>query len=243
MVAVHFSHGAPPPHPTARILNRNNCGKEWIEVMRPKYPLVALATVGLVLILTNSVCTTPADLGFGRIWIVYTPALFVNPVRTTRTTPIDLGTWYTFEWSGFVALDGWLEASGSSYYVWVGFADPGASPWTFTAPPEGVYFTVTDMETDVDSFAIKDDGVLLGTTPDSGPWDSHDPCYWDPQGCMDSDFSHGTFFFGAGEHSITIENKDHRGVTGRGAFRLDAVSEPVDGNEDRDEDGVIPQVD
>ncbi len=208
--------------------------------MRPKYPVVALATVGVVLILVNTGCTTPVDSGLGRSRVVYLPLFFVN---TVRATPVDLGTWYTFEWSGFVALDGWLKASGSSYYVWAGLANPGVSPWMFTAPSEGVYFTVTDMETDVDSFAIKDDGVLLGTTPDSGPWDSHDPCYWDPQGCMDSDFSHGTFFFGAGEHSITIENKDHRGVTGRGAFRLDAVSDSDDGNEDRDEDWVIPQGD
>jgi hypothetical protein len=193
--------------------------------MRSKCPVVALATVGLVLILVNTVCTTPVDLGHGGIRIVYLPALFVNPVSAT---PVDLGTWYAFEWFGFVALDGWLKVSGSSYYVWAGLADPGVSPWTFTAPSEGVYCTVTDMETDLDSFAVKDYGVLVGTTLDTGPWDSHDPCYWDPQGCMDSDFSHGTFFFGAGEHLITIENKDPRGVTGRGAFRLDTVSDLVD---------------
>jgi hypothetical protein len=197
--------------------------------MRPKCPLVALAAIGLVLILVSPVCAAPVDLGTGGSGVVYLPAVFVNPVRAT---PVDWGTWYAFEWSGFVRLDGWLKTSGSSYYVWVGLADPGVSPWTFTAPPEGVYFTVTDLEVDSDSFAIKDYGVLVGTTPATGTSDSHDPCYWDPEGCMDSGFSHGTFFLGAGEHSITIENKDPRGVTGRGAFRLDTVSDPVDGSTD-----------
>jgi hypothetical protein len=222
--------------------------------MRRKCPVVALATAGLVLVLVSTIRACSADLGRDGIRVESSPVSFENPVRTTPVdlgpggirvessplpfvnpvspTPVGLGTWYVIEWSGFVVLDGWLEASGSSYYAWAGLADPGVSPWTFTAPPEGVYFTITDIETDSDSFAVKDYGVLVGTTPDTGPWDSHEPCYWDPEECMDSDFSHGIFFFGAGEHWITIENKDPRGVTGRGAFRLDTVSDPVDGSTD-----------
>jgi hypothetical protein len=172
---------------------------------------------------------TPANLGPDWTQSVVPTMLSATP---TGATPIDLGIWYAFEWSGFVVLDGWLEASGSSYYTRLSLADPGDSPWTFTSPSTGVYFTVTDLETDVDSFAIIDNGVLIGTTPGTDLTDSHGPCYSDPEACMDSDFSHGTFFLGAGEHVITIENKDPRGVTGRGAFRLDTTPEYVDTNDE-----------
>lgn len=197
--------------------------------MRPKCTIVTLIDFGLVLTLMTPVCAAPVGPEPGETWVVNLPVLFLNSVRATH---INLETWYAFEWSGFVALDGWLPATGSSYYVWAGLPNPGVSPWTFTAPSEGMYFTVTDMETDADSFAIKDHGALVGTTSDTGPWDSHEPCNWDPRKCMESDFSHGTFFFGAGEHMITIENKDHRGVTGRGAFRLDAFIDHGDGSDD-----------
>jgi hypothetical protein len=96
--------------------------------------------------------------------------------------------------------------------------------WEFIAGAAGAIFTVTDMQADVDSFAIYDSLVPVGTTPPVGA--ATGSCGVDPDACIAANYSHASFLFGAGSHSISIKNIE--GFNGVGAFRVDArVPEPA----------------
>jgi hypothetical protein len=107
-----------------------------------------------------------------------------------------------------------------------GLTDPGDSPWTFVAPAAGAVFTVTDLQWDIDSFEVWDNGALVGATPLAGSATTF-TCGIDPEVCIAANFSHGSFVFGAGAHSIELFNVDPEGRSGDGAFRLDPVPEPA----------------
>jgi hypothetical protein len=103
-------------------------------------------------------------------------------------------------------------------------SDPGAAPWTFTGPATLV---VSDILVDGDQFAIFDNSVLVGDT--SVPVNDGSNCGNDPAGCTGSDWSHGTFEFGAGSHSITMTViAEATGATaGNGVFALSTTPEPA----------------
>ena len=133
------------------------------------------------------------------------------------------GTWYSDQWSGTVGT--WV----TDYFGYTGTAgtvliDPLAAPWTFSGP--GNLF-VTDMYIDGDQFAIFDNGVLVGDT--SAPQNDGADCGNDPLTCTSSSWTHGTFYFGAGDHSITMQviAEANCCTDGAAAFGFDVVPEPV----------------
>ena len=102
------------------------------------------------------------------------------------------------------------------------------SPWTFTGPAS---LFVTDIGDVGDAFQIFDFGVSKGTTS-STPNTGLDPCPGLDVGCAvaNAAYSKGTFLFGAGAHSLTINlTQNASGTTfGQSVFRLDpAVPEPA----------------
>lgn len=153
-------------------------------------------------------------------------AMLLATTGVANATPVGFATWYSFSWTGTVAGSGPLPTVSG------GAASPfltvpgGAAPWEFVAPAEGAYFTVTDLQADIDSFRIFDFGGLVGSTPLTSPVVTTS-CGLNPTACMADGYSHGTFFFASGAHSITMLNVDPNGVTGTGAFRVDAVPEPA----------------
>jgi hypothetical protein len=165
-------------------------------------------------------------LSMKRAWLYgLAVALVLAGSGVANAAPVTFDVWYGFAWSGNVVPDGDLPTTGTSIYS-PSLTDPGASPWTFTAPAAGAVLTVTDLELDVDSFAVFDFGGLVGNTPLAG-FATSGCTATDPNTCIAAGYSHGSFLFAAGPHSITLFDVDPNGFTGDGAFRLDAVPEPA----------------
>jgi hypothetical protein len=141
---------------------------------------------------------------------------------TASATPIGFGTWYAFSWSGTVAGMGHLPTDG--FPAVAGLSAPGASPWEFVAPAGGAIFRVTDLQDDIDSFEVFDFATSVGSTPLTDVMTTG--CGLDPDACIADGYSSGSFFFAAGAHEITMFNVDPNGVTGIGAFRVDAAPVP-----------------
>lgn len=152
-------------------------------------------------------------------------AMLLAVTGVANATPVGFATWYSFSWTGSVAGSGPLPTvSGGAASPFL-TAPGGPAPWEFVAPAEGAYLTVTDLQADIDSFHIFDNLVFVGATPLTN--NVFAPCGLNPTACIAADYSNGTFFFAAGAHSITMLNVDPNGVTGTGAFRVDAVPEPA----------------
>ena len=149
-------------------------------------------------------------------------AMVLGVTATASADPIGFGSWYSFGWSGVVAIDGDLPTFGGPA---VGvLSAPGDPPWTFTAPAGGAILTVTDLQLDIDSFEIFDFGVFVGATPLTDQ--ASTSCDLVPENCIADDYSHGAFFFAPGNHSITLFDVDPAGTSGIGAFRVDAAPVP-----------------
>jgi hypothetical protein len=136
---------------------------------------------------------------------------------------ISVGNWYDDQWNGTVgtAVTDDTAYTGSLLTV---VLDPGTPPWTFSGP---AILVVTDLYVDGDQFEVFDNDVEVGTT--STPVNDGTTCGDDPVGCTGSDWSHGTFVFGAGSHSITMTviAEGTGNTSGNGAFELTSVPEPA----------------
>ena len=117
-------------------------------------------------------------------------------------------------------------------------------PWDFTVlPAETRTVQVTDLYVISDAFNIFDNGVLVATTPLLPDWDDlglpgpNDPLGYtsDPDvAWADARFSKASIAFGAGDHSLTIQDY-HIPPTATGgpfpdgtvAFRVAPVPEPT----------------
>ena len=124
--------------------------------------------------------------------------------------PIVTNQWYAFGWNGSAPTFGTSLGAGSGYtgssgtpiaaLACAGTA-PCTDPWTFSGAASLV---VQDLYFDGDRFSIFDSGVLIGAT--SVPLNDGTACGNDPVGCVGNvKFSSGTFNFGAGSHSITMQ--------------------------------------
>jgi hypothetical protein len=97
-----------------------------------------------------------------------------------------------------------------------------AAPWTFTAPPQGAILTVTDRLLRGDVFNVFDFGFPIGSTTVVAASGS---CTDDPTVCVaDPLSSHGFFFLGPGNHSITIVPTSGPGFGGA-YFRVDTAAQ------------------
>ncbi len=109
---------------------------------------------------------------------------------------------------------------------------PDVSGWSFNFG-SATTITVTDLNTDGDSFKVYDNGILILTTSPS-TYDGQ-TCQSNPATCVtDSFMSHGSAVVAAGPNLITMVDFTVNGQspTGAGAFRLDgggvsAVPEPA----------------
>ena len=140
-----------------------------------------------------------------RITIVLTTLVCLFAMPTFADT-ISIGQWYTGSWTGGgpgtiigACVNGCPYTGDTSGET---FADPGASPWTFTALTD-VMLIVTDIQINGDSFTIMDGGALLGST--NTVIGDQSNCGLDGADCWASpSFSHGEFLLAAGGHSLTF---------------------------------------
>jgi hypothetical protein len=134
-------------------------------------------------------------------------------------TPISVGQWYEFGFTGSPP-DPLITGAGTTPgLLSIQVGDPA---WTFVCPG-ACTLTVTDGFIAVDQFEFFDFGVSLGNT--SAP--SGDPahsCSNDELACLaDPQMSHGAFILAAGAHSITGTHLI--GIPGA-AFFIVSVPEP-----------------
>ncbi|MFN7940405.1 MAG: hypothetical protein U0X73_02305 [Thermoanaerobaculia bacterium] len=118
------------------------------------------------------------------------------------------GQWYCFAWGS--------NPSGA-----VIFADP-----VFATGPNRI--DVTDCFCSGDSFRVRVDGQVIGTTPPVPPeagcdrfQDDLDRCFADPT------FSHATFQLASGQHTVQIEVVDDPFNGGGGAIRAHRVIQAI----------------
>ena len=96
-----------------------------------------------------------------------------------------------------------------------------APPWTFAGAAQ---LTITDVFESGDRFEVFDFGVSLGLTSASVIGAD---CGDDPVPCLaNAAISHGSFFLGAGPHSITLVAVDSPGGLGTGYLMVALVPEP-----------------
>ncbi|MEP7365861.1 MAG: PEP-CTERM sorting domain-containing protein [Acidobacteriota bacterium] len=159
-------------------------------------------------------------------------AFFLLTAAPVFAGAISIGQWYTGSWLEGGAGTTVGACSGVCPYVASAetFEDPGTGPWTFVAGSGGALLTVTDLQFDGDSFTINDFGAFVGNT--NGIVSTYVECELDGVVCLaDAAFSHGTFLFGPGAHSLSIVvlAQTNGFVDGSVAFRLDgsAVPEPA----------------
>ena len=138
---------------------------------------------------------------------------------SAHAAPIGLDQWYEFQWSGSAPASTNACTGGCTPLVG-GIDAPVDSPWTISGP---IWLSVTDAFLAVDQFEVFDNLVSVGITSafsgsgSCGP--SVDDCYANP------DFSHGTFYLGGGDHSITISTVIGSSSGGAAFFRAE-VPEP-----------------
>jgi hypothetical protein len=138
---------------------------------------------------------------------------FLAIPSTAEAAGIASDTWYLFTWGG-VGPDDPVSPFGAS----------PAMPWEFTAPAIGATIIVTDMQLDIDQFELFDFGTSIGQT--SAPAWTITACGSDPDVCLAHPlFSHGYFYVGAGNHSITMTHL--QGTPGLGALRWEAGDKRV----------------
>lgn len=121
---------------------------------------------------------------------------------TALASSITTGQWYGFRWSGTsfpVSTVGQLTSSVDATVL-----DPGTSPWTVTlAAPAALI--VVDGFASGDQFQAFDFGVSLGATSPVASGTSACAGGNGPIHCLaDTNYSSGSFFLGAGNHSITL---------------------------------------
>lgn len=102
--------------------------------------------------------------------------------------------------------------------------------WTYTAPPQGSIFTVTDVAVAGDSFNVFDFGTRILATPSAAAsgyvCGTTDTDYIDPAVCVnDPNLSHGQVFLAPGPHSLTIDARDSPFGGGIGDFMVTDVPE------------------
>ncbi len=151
--------------------------------------------------------------------------------------------------AGLLAIGGAAQATplGSSWVVLDEFMPEGAffsgGPWEFSVlPAETRYLQITDLFVISDAFNIFDWGVLVGTTPLMPDWDdlgyasSNDGWTDDPDvAWADARFSKALIPFGAGDHSLTIQDYHIPPMAvgggpfpdGTVAFRVAPIPEPA----------------
>lgn len=146
--------------------------------------------------------------------------------RTASASPINVDTWYEFDFIGTGPAIGCFPADPSGDFCIASSGTPTefapAPAWTFNASSPTA-LVVTDAFQSGDRFEIFDFGVSLGTTSLPGPRAS---CGSDPVPCLaNADISHGVFALAAGAHSLTISSL----VDGEGAayFEVNTVPEPA----------------
>jgi hypothetical protein len=146
---------------------------------------------------------------------------FALMTGSASATPISIGQWYTF---GFSGSGGDPLISGSGGFTLgdrsIAIGDPA---WTFDCPTDHCKIVVTDGFLAVDRFEIFDLGLSLGlTSAPSG--DATHSCGTDELGCLaDPQMSHRIFIVGTGSHEITGTHVS--GIPGAG-FLLVTVPEP-----------------
>jgi len=171
------------------------------------------------------------------------PALCAS-FTINNTNPAN--TWYGFYWNamGGTSLGAIITntpTTGAAYLstdsatTVLGSSPSGGtqvSSWTFDFSSP-VLLTVTDLNTDGDSFKVYDNSTLILTT--STPLNNGTNCGNDPAVCVnDSYMSHGSVSVAAGSNVITIVNLtvNDQSPSGSAAFELtgnvsSAVPEPT----------------
>lgn len=116
----------------------------------------------------------------------------------------------------FGAVSSQPSTDGTTTILGVG---PQVSSWTFDFSSP-VKITVTDLNTDGDSFNVYDNSTLIFTTSTSVADGTN--CFYNPATCVnDSYMSHGSYTVGAGVNVITMVDLADASGSGYGAFRLD----------------------
>ncbi len=139
---------------------------------------------------------------------------------TAHAVPINSDIWYTFSTNAGGTTGGCSPADPTSICTIPGTAVAvGASPWTFSGA--GI-FEVLDLFSLVDQFEIFNFGASVGTT--SAPGGGF--CGSDIAACMaNPNASYGSFVFGAGNHSVTLQNISGS-TAGAHVFRFTATAIP-----------------
>jgi hypothetical protein len=120
---------------------------------------------------------------------------------------------YQAAFADILPLDGsWVvldeNMSAGDFFTGAGVL---SAPWTFTGPAT---FRITDLFVVSDQFSVYDNNILVFTTPAVSDWSAYtsDP-YDSPPFTSDPDtawlsayFSKASYVFGAGDHSITIQD-------------------------------------
>jgi hypothetical protein len=120
---------------------------------------------------------------------------------------------------------GWSETDQTPpAFFWDGLgADNTGGAYTFNAAFP-VMLSITDAGLAGDQFNVFDNGVQIGSTPDTGAPDPFSADVENPDAAFaDASFSHGVFTLGAGNHAITIQATGDSLEAGKGYLRVDAV--------------------
>ena len=110
-------------------------------------------------------------------------------------------------------------------------------PWTFESGPGAATITVVDGYVFGDQYAVYDHGVLIGVTSEAIP--GLDACGEDPDYCLTTDASKGSFDLEPGPHSITMIEVTGNFMSGVLWFRVDGDL----GIADSDGDGIPDDAD
>ena len=129
-----------------------------------------------------------------------------------------------------VCVDSSSLAADDRWYCFTWNSDPSgavvlAEP-VFASGPNRI--DVTDCYCSGDSFQVRIDGQVVGTTPPVPPEAGCDRFQDDPDRCFaDPAFSHATFQLAPGQHSVRIEVIDNPFHTGGGAIRAQRVVQAI----------------
>jgi hypothetical protein len=118
------------------------------------------------------------------------------------------GTWYNFKTENGVDFGAGTDFAYNHTSFEPNYSNPDTPPWTFTAGASGATLIILDGGELGDVYNVFNHGVLLGATS-AIPGGFGSPgsygCGGLPLPCLaDSAMSKGTFYLGAGDHSITI---------------------------------------
>jgi hypothetical protein len=153
--------------------------------------------------------------------------VLVAAARPAHADPIQLGTWYWFQWSGtgFV-YSGTLTTSSPGVEPPGAFAQaPGAVPWTISTGGTGAILTVLDSGAPGDRFSVFDFGTSLGLTTLVPPDSSLGSVGFDPMVALaNENLSRGFFPLAANtDHSFEIAVVNNPWGVGGGWLRVDPV--------------------